>query len=160
MATLLVMAGCATVPESQPTARKPAKVEERIIVDGKVLPLPDEPAIRAEPLPGSPQSSSVVRGLLASADSQQRAGDLDGAANSLERALRIEPRNAHLWSRLAEIRFDQKNWQQSVQLAAKSNTLAGRDSPLRRRNWYLMVNAYDQLGDTQRAEKYRQKLLQ
>ena len=156
----LLMAGCVTVPESTTTERKPADVEERVIVNGTVLPLPEEPTIRAESLPGSAKSSPVVAGLMSSAESHQRAGNLDRAANALERALRIEPRNAQLWNRLADIRYAQKNWQQSVQMAAKSNTLAGQDTGLRRRNWYLMVNAYEELGDTERADKYRQKLLQ
>ena len=160
MAALLWISGCATVPGAQTATRKPAVVEDRVIIDGKILPLPDEPAIRAEPMPGSPKASPVVAGLMASAEDQQRDGQLDGAANLLERALRIEPRNAQLWSRLADIRYAQQNWQQSVQMAVKSNTLADSDSALRRRNWYLMVNAYDALGDTQQAERYRQMLMQ
>jgi tetratricopeptide (TPR) repeat protein len=134
-------------------------VEDRVVIDGDVLPLPDEPSISAEPLPPGQSMSAVVQRLLATADQQTRADDIDGAANSLERALRIEPRNAILWNRLADIRFTQRDWQQAIQLAAKSNTLAASDRGLRRQNWYLMATAYDELGDTQSAQKFRDKLL-
>lgn len=128
-----------------------------MVIDGTVLPLPEEPDIRVENMAGVEPVSPVVARLMVSADTQQLDGDLDGAANSLERALRIEPSNARLWSRLAEVRYAQQDWSQSVQLAAKSNTLAGSDR-LRRQNWYLMANAYDSLGDPDSAQKYRDKL--
>lgn len=156
--TVLMLGACATSREVIPS-QEPATVEDRVVIDGDVLPLPDEPAIGAEPLPPSQSISPVVQRLLSSADQQSRAGDLDGAANSLERALRIEPRNAILWNRLADVRFNQTNWQQAIQLAAKSNTLAANDGGLRRQNWYLMATAYDQLGDQVAAQKYRDKLL-
>ena len=124
------------------------------------MPLPNDPAIRTESLPPQGQSSPVVRKLVDKAGEQQRNGDLEGAASSLERALRIEPRNARLWNQLADLRFAQKNWQQSTQLAAKSNTLAGADTNLRRRNWYLMANGYEAMGKPDMAQKYRQKLAQ
>jgi len=154
----MLLQACATTEPAPPA--EPAKVEDRVVIDGEVLPLPDEPKIQAESMPGVEQSSPVVAKLMVSADTQQRAGKLDAAANSLERALRIEPRNALLWGRLADVRYAQKDWLQSVQLASKSNTLAGDSTTLRRRNWYLMANAYDSLGDSVNAEKYRQKLSQ
>ncbi len=159
--TLLLMCmfavGC-TTPRSQAPVAKPAEVEERAVVGGEALPLPEQRDISVKPLPGQRSESPVVKRLLASADTQQRSGDVDGAANSLERALRIEPRNALLWSRLANVRFTQKDWRQAVQLAAKSNTLAANNRNLRRQNWNLMASAYDALGDEASAQKFREKL--
>ncbi len=102
--------------------------------------------------------SPVVRKLLATAGNQRRVGDWGGAASSLERALRIEPRNGRLWSKLAQIRYDQKAWNKAIQLAAKSNTLSGGNNDLLRENWVLMANAYDALGKTSAAKRYRAKL--
>jgi tetratricopeptide (TPR) repeat protein len=155
---LMWLGACATSQEVIPS-QTPATVEDRAVVDGEVLPLPSEPSISVESLPPSQTVSPVVKRLLASADQQSRSGDADAAANSLERALRIEPRNAVLWSRLADIRFSQGDWQQAVQLAAKSNTLAADDRGLRRQNWYLMATAYDEMGDDQAAQKFRDKLI-
>lgn len=154
---LLIFGGCASSRLDGPT-QEPAEVEDRVIVDGEVLPLPEERTITTESLPAVQTMSPVAQALLVTADEQNRAGNADGAANSLERALRIEPRNALLWSRLADVRFSQGDFQQAIQLAAKSNTLVRDDLRLRRQNWYLMANAYESLGDSASAQKYRNKL--
>lgn len=159
----LVLSACANIASYSAPAQSPATVEDisvaaKVAVGDQVLPKPDQGSIQAQELPSQVQVSPVVRQLMASAEQRRGEGDPGSAANSLERALRIEPRNAILWSRLADIRFDQGNWQQAIQLAAKSNTLAGNDKQLRRRNWYLMANAYATLDNPVQAQKYRDKL--
>jgi tetratricopeptide (TPR) repeat protein len=157
---MLLLNACTSTGGYEPAGQLPAEVEDRVIVNGEVLPLPQEPQIRTESLPGQQTSSPVVSRLLATAEQQRNAGNADAAANALERALRIEPRNAMLWSRLADIRYTQNDFRQAVQLAAKSNTLSGTNSQLRRQNWYLMANAYAALDDNESAQKYRDKLTQ
>ncbi len=159
----LSIAACANTASSPESARIPVQVEDRsvegrVVVDGQVLPLPNQGSIQVEELPSQIRVSPVVQGLLASAEQQRSDGKPSAAANYLERALRIEPRNAILWSRLADIRFAQSNWQQAIQLAAKSNTLAATNQQLRRRNWYLMANSYSALDSPAQAQKYRDKL--
>jgi tetratricopeptide (TPR) repeat protein len=154
----LGLSSCATNSSYQSPDDKPAEVENRSVVDGEVLPLPDSPQIEARSMSNEAPISPVVRKLMNTAQSQREAGNLEGAANSLERAMRIEPRNAKLWSRLANIRFEQKLWQKSIQLANKSNTLAASSKGLRRQNWYLIANSYSALGDLESAKKYRAKL--
>jgi len=68
-------------------------------------------------------------------------GDLTASAASLERALRIEPNNAGLWSRLAEVRLRQGDTAQAEQLALKANGLAGADVALRSRNDQIVAQA-------------------
>ena len=160
IAALLILSACASFPERGASTRAPASVEDRAVVNGEVLPLPEESEIQIDSLPAEPAMSPVVQSLLASAEQQRNTGDPDAAANSLERALRIEPGNATLWSRLADVRYAQQDWQQAVQLAAKSNILAGSNHQLRRQNWYLMANAYSALGDHESARRYRDKLNQ
>lgn len=154
---VLWLSACASTANIDLETQEPARVEDRVVVDGEVIPLPEESTLQSERLP-TRQVSPVVRRLIASAETQKSQGNNDAAANSLERALRIEPRNALLWSRLAEVRYAQQNWQQSIQLAAKSNTLVEYDEELQRRNWFLMATAYDKLGDAERAQRYRDKL--
>lgn len=158
LVVLLVLQACASTGANRAPTQAPAEVEERAVVDGHVLPLPEERVIRSEPLPGAPSESVVAKRLLASANGYMDQGDTQSAVGSLERALRIEPRNAVLWSRLAEVRFEQQNWQQAIQMAAKSNTLAPANSALRRQNWNLMASAYTALGQDDQAEKFRAKL--
>ncbi len=150
--------GCTTI--SNTGSPQPAEVEDRAVVNGEVLPFPDETNIQVESLYGQNNTSPVVQRLLTEAEQQRAAGAPEAAANSLERALRIEPQNAMLWSRLADVRYAQDDYQQAVQLAAKSNTLAASDQQLRRQNWYLMANAYLAMGSQQAAQKYRDKLSQ
>ena len=45
--------------------------------------------------------------LAQQARDQHAAGDLNAAAGSIERALRIEPQNAFLWLTVAELRREQ-----------------------------------------------------
>ncbi|RBP53412.1 tetratricopeptide repeat protein [Arenicella xantha] len=157
---LLAISACSTTGSLDVPGQLPADVEDRAVVDGEVLPLPEQPMVTAEPMSGAPNMSPVVKRLLTVAQDQRHREDWDGAAESLERALRIEPRNALLWGRLADIRFAQRAWRKAIQLAAKSNTLASNDISLRRQNWYLMANAYEALGDQTAAQKYRSKLTQ
>lgn len=158
LSLLLILGACASTGPQQAPKQPPADVEDRVIVDGEVLPLPDQAVVKTEPLSGQPSMSPVVRTLITSAQNQRNAGNWDGAASSLERALRIEPRNAMLWGRLADVRYGQQAWRKAIQLAAKSNTLAGSDHTLRRQNWYLMANAYQALDDPISSQKYRAKL--
>jgi len=155
----LFLSACISTSTIDVPSQEPVAVEDRAVVDGQALPLPDDDQpIRAESLSGEAPMSPVVRKLLATAGNQRRVGDWGGAASSLERALRIEPRNGRLWSQLAQIRYDQKSWNKAIQLAAKSNTLSGGNNDLLRENWILMANSYDALGKTSTADRYRAKL--
>jgi len=155
---LVLLSGCINTRTIDVHTQDPAEVEDRAVVDGKTLPLPDDAVVTAEPLRGEPVMSPGVKSLLADARRQRQTQNWDGAAGSLERALRIEPRNATLWSRLAEVRYDQRAWKKAIQLAAKSNTLIKTNENLRRQNWVLMASAYDASGDSEKAQKYRDKL--
>ncbi|HES76292.1 MAG TPA: tetratricopeptide repeat protein [bacterium] len=94
-------------------------------------------ALPAASLNGSP----AARELASSADAALGRGDLTASAASLERALRIEPNNAGLWSRLAEVRLRQGDTAQAEQLALKANGLAGGDAALRSRNDKIVAQA-------------------
>lgn len=101
--------------------------------------LPDEPV--AIPVPPPTAGGGAVVALLDQADDYRRSGDSNNEAATVERALRIEPKNAGLWNRLATIRLDQGRPQQAEQLALKSNALAGADRDLQARNWRLVAQA-------------------
>ncbi len=109
------------------------------------------------PVPAQPTTSTAVAGLLAKADEQQWTGDTAGSAATVERALRIEPRNAYLWSRLAQLRYDLRQYVQAEELAAKSNSLAGVDQQLRRDNWLLIAKARQAAGDRDGARRAEQE---
>ncbi|MBU0500851.1 MAG: tetratricopeptide repeat protein [Gammaproteobacteria bacterium] len=94
-----------------------------------------------------PSSGGAVRSLMQAAERQSSSGDSTAAAATLERALRIEPRNPLLLSQLARVRFDQGQYQRAVNFAAKSNSVAGANQGLRRGNWNLIAKARRAQGD-------------
>lgn len=110
--------------------------------------LPDGPPVSA---PETSRNEAVVA-LLDQAQTEFAAGRMDAADSSLERALRIEPRNPVLWQQLARVRLSQGNFRQAENLAAKSSTLAGDDKHLRSDNWRIIGQARKGLGDLQGAQ--------
>ena len=83
----------------------------------------------------------AIAGLMDSARKDASSGKLGSAAASLERALRIEPRNPRLWHELAVIRLRQADYTQAENLAARSNTYAGADADLRAANQRVISDA-------------------
>ena len=101
--------------------------------------------------PGTSQNTAVKE-LVSSAEKQVSSGELDQASASLERALRIEPRNPALWQELAKVRLNQGLYLQAENLAAKSNSLSGDNRRLRKKNWQLIAEARFQRGDSKGAQ--------
>ncbi len=126
----VVIAGCATVYTPPPgTASAPAP----------------------EPAPPAHAESIAIASLLDGARADTTAGRLANAAASLERALRIEPRNPRLWQELARVRLKQGDYAQVESTAARSNSWAGGDSGLRAENWRLIAHAREARGDAEGA---------
>jgi len=121
----VVIGGCALVQQPAPVSA-PA-------------PAPAPPAARTE--------NAAIAGLLDSARADAASGRLANAAASLERALRIEPRNPRLWQELARVRLKQGEYAQAESTAARSNSWAGGDSTLRAENWRLIARAREARGD-------------
>ncbi len=93
------------------------------------------------PAPETRAQSPAVVALLDTAEQQANAGDLEAAAASLERAIRIDPRNPVLWYHLATVRLSQGEAAAAEQLAAKSNSLAPGNTVQQSRNWQLIARA-------------------
>ena len=99
-----------------------------------------QPAVIA-PLPSGQRPRGAVLALLERSEQYRRAGDVESASAALERALRIAPRDALLWHRLARLRLEQGLAAEAEQLALKSNALSGTDRVLQARNWALVARA-------------------
>jgi tetratricopeptide (TPR) repeat protein len=108
-------------------------------------------------LPSAPEDrpvsdNSAVVALMDSARNDVAGGKPDAAVASLERALRIEPRNPRLWQELARLRLQQGQYQQAEGMATRSNSWAGDDRILRAENWRLIGEARLKRGDHQGAQ--------
>jgi len=128
IAIAVVLAGCATAPEPIP----PTSVPE-------TAPVPAPP-------PAARTETIAVAGLMENARADVAAGRLSNAAASLERALRIEPRNPRLWQELARVRLQQGQYAQAESLAARSNAWAGGDTALRAENARIISEARELSG--------------
>ena len=106
----------------------------------------------------APPGNPAVLALLGTAQSQQREGNFEQAAAALERALRLEPRNAMLWHHLAQVRLGQGQWRNAIDLAAKSNSLAGGEHDLQASNWLVIAQARQRQGDRDGAEAARARM--
>lgn len=105
-----------------------------------------------ETAPTPVSNTGAVVAFVESAHTALAAGRHEDAATALERALRIEPRNAALWHELARVRLSQGQYDQAGSLATKSNALAGANKSLRARNWRLLAEVRAQAGDRAGAE--------
>ena len=103
------------------------------------------------------QTQPVIVALLEQAKEVAAQGETTKAAAIIERGLRIDSRNASLWHELALIRLQQQQWQQAVALARKSNALAAYDEKLKSANWGIIADAYEQLGQKEKAKQARKK---
>jgi tetratricopeptide (TPR) repeat protein len=108
----------------------------------------------AEPPPLPPVSGNrAVVALLDRAQLDAGAGHPEAAGATLERALRIEPRNARLWHELAQLRLAQGQYAQAVALAQKSNSFAGTQRRLQAMNWRVIGQARIAQGDAEAGQK-------
>jgi cytochrome c-type biogenesis protein CcmH/NrfG len=98
-----------------------------------------------------PTYSAPVQSLLDESHKLQGEGNLAGAVASIERALRIEPRNAYLWNRLANLRLKQGQGKRAAELYAKSTSLAGADARLKIDNYRMIAKIKRDSGDSDGA---------
>ncbi len=135
-----------TISEDQQPSDAESDVQVRPLGSPQAVRPPSGRGERAAAERSTPRSGSAVVALLDNAGQQTRSGNLDAAGAALERALRLEPRNPEVWSRLAGIRLQQSQFDQAINLASKSNTLAGNNPTLVARNNRIIVQAKQQLG--------------
>jgi len=93
--------------------------------------------------------------LLTRAQTLANAGKSEEAAATLERAIRIEPRNPWLWHRLGVLRLQDGQHSLAIELAKRSNVLARGNRRLVAGNWLLMGKARAGLRDAEGAARAR-----
>lgn len=128
----MLFQGCAVYTPPQPVYYPPPPPETR------------QPSIpELEPIkPPPPKKDNIVAASFSKqAMEQTRQGNHDLAAATLERGLRVAPKDAMLWSQLAEIKLEQRQYQQARSLAAKSNSYAGANTSIVQKNYWIIEEA-------------------
>lgn len=156
VAVLLFLSACAerrytNVRPPRPFPKAPSAAQVKPFPPAEVY-TPKPPSSANEPTVIKPQSPAVIA-LMGEAENQRRVGNLDSAVATVERAVRIEPRNAKLWHQLAVLRLQQDKPRLALDLAKKSNTLGRGDRALIKENWLLISTARRMLGDDAGAER-------
>jgi len=112
-----------------------------------IRPVPDleeVPPAPAQPLPAprtAPPVGSASQALLTQSRGHQAAGRYEQAAASIERALRIEPRQPVLWLELGNIRLKEGDFAQAESMGRKALSLATGDAALTARAEQLIATA-------------------
>lgn len=184
MFLFVLLSGCAGVGTT------PAPVEDRS-APGETGKQPDSTAISREqagsadaattaelanvPQPAQPELSKsanqqalsttpdepVVLAVLDEAETLASKGDMPRAMASLERGIRIKPKDPWLWHQLSVLKLRDRQWLDAVAMAKKSNSLAGNNQQLLASNWMIIAEAKEALGELsasraaqRRAEQY------
>lgn len=161
-----LLAGCATAPfKPEPTPAPTAPPSGRGPTVPEVpppFPPTTEPVIEAPapaPVPKERPKvppatlSPASKALVGQAQAQRRKGDLPGATVSLERALRIEPRNPLLWIEMGRLRMDQRNYPQAEAMGRKALSMAVGDAKTQSSAWLLIADALRARGKNPEAQE-------
>lgn len=93
------------------------------------------------PVSDSAQLPQAIKQLLQQADDQYHQGLYKETLATLERAIRIKPRHAEIWSRMALVYLQQQKFQQAEQHAKRSNSYIKSNSSLENFNNDLIRKA-------------------
>jgi|GEM_PF-1226403 len=126
--TALLFQGCTAFTPQQPISYPPPQVEV------EKHPTPQKALEEKKPVNQAPNTDIIASNFSRQAAEQINQGRPDLAAATLERGLRAAPKDAMLWSQLAEVQLQQKNYLQARSLAAKSNSLAGTNTAIVKKN--------------------------
>lgn len=128
------------LPETEHPAEQPKPAE---IVEPIAPPVPEPPKEPEAlvPLETFAPQSPAVGSLVMAANENSQSGNQDSAVASIERAIRIEPRNATLYYRLAVLRLKQSKPRLAEDIARKAALLAVNDNALKKHSWLLIANA-------------------
>lgn len=151
----LLLGGCAaTAPPAgpAPTPGPEARPSEQDQA-------PEPPAAEPEPPrpPPPARTEAPTLALLRQSERSADGGDLESAIAYVERAIRLDSRDAELWLRLAELQLAADRPATAEQLAQKGIALAGDASETRRRGWLLVADAREAQGDHEGAREIRQR---
>ena len=93
----------------------------------------------------------------ASARDATKSNDHAGAIVSLERAIRITPRNSELWTELAAAHLAQDQLAVAIQHARKAIALAGNNSALAQKAWLTLADIREAEGRINEAKSIRRR---
>jgi len=119
----------------------------------EAVPTPEPP----RPPPKQFKLSPATNALVQQAHTQAHAGAFVPAANTIERALRIEPENPLLWIELGRIRLSENNPGQANSMGHKALALATGDVQAQASAWRLVAESLRGLNRNDEAAEADKK---
>ncbi len=141
------------VPELKTEEPVPAPVDTPPVEVAPPAPEPPRQPEAYTPLESIGQQTPAVDSLVMAANENSQSGNYDSAVSSIERAIRIEPRNAGLYYKLAVLRLNQSKPRLAEDIARKAALLAADDNKLKKHCWLLIANARELQGNFAGADK-------
>jgi len=120
-------------------------------------PPPPPPPPSFEPLESFAPLSPAVNALALASNQNSQSGNIEAATAAMERAIRIEPRNATLYYKLALLRLKESKPRLAEDLAKKAALLASNDAQLKKHSWLLVARAREMQGDLKGGKEARAK---
>jgi len=143
---VVLLSACTSMPATPPT------VEDR-----QPPPIERDPVAVADSRDEVDRSTAATATLLAAAHDAAELSDHDSAIAYLERAVRIEPRNAELWIALSDAHLAAANLAAATQHARKAIALAGADERLVRQAWLQLADIREAQGNLSEARAIRRR---
>lgn len=140
------------LPETESPAEQPKPAENVAPIAPPAPVVPKEPEALV-PLETFAPQTPAVGSLVMAANENSQGGNQDSAVASIERAIRIEPRNATLYYKLAVLRLKQSKPRLAEDLARKAALLAANDNTLKKHSWLLIANARELQKNVAGAKK-------
>lgn len=150
-ALALLAAGCATSPAPAPGEGDAGEVAVEV---------PDDSAaVTAEPGTPAPRPSpeEATLALLNQSERAAASGEINEALSYAERAVRIDPRRADLWTGLARLELANEDPNTAIRYARKALSLAGKRADWTKDAWLVIADAKDALGESAEAAEIRER---
>jgi len=157
-----------TVVSSNPLPRKkgrlkkePLKTVEKQSASTKSTSKYTKPGQQSSVSQGGTKKSSrnlespIIRKMLRQADMAARNRQWSKAENYLERALRVDSKNAIVWQKLAEVKLAQDRPNQAIQFARKSIALASGNSRITKQGWSIVEESNRRLNRPSKTRSQR-----
>jgi Flp pilus assembly protein TadD len=117
-------------------------------------PQPEKPLL---PVPPKEPRPAILDTMIRKAENQLFLHRPDTAFQTLERALAIDGRDPEVWHLMAKAQLMNGQYRQAESLARKSNSLAGDDRSLKKKNWKIIIRALEEQGRVDEADQAREK---
>jgi predicted Zn-dependent protease len=159
LTTVLLITGCTTAPAPAPES---PGMETGETVPGNPSSEPADPAVTGTPeaspsTPTRPSPDEATLALLNQSDRAAASGAIDQALAYVERAVRIDPRRADLWTRLAQLELANEDPDTAIRYARKALSLAGSRVDWSRDAWLVIADAKEALGESAEATEIRSR---